>query len=175
LLRPRPIAFALVLLALDRPALASPDHQGSGPALVVGVGNQVGGLGGALHFYVRPWERPWQLSAHAGAGVRGISGGDQHVGAWTAGVSLIYGDRHRALLAMDYGLVRHRALALHGTFVAGRALAGPQLGLGYEQIGPTGYVFQAIVGAGYAISGPIARSERGLELVATLAMGWKPW
>lgn len=168
---------ALVLLLASAAAAQEPEPRlGSGPAALAGLGYSTGGgVGLGLAWYQRLGQRPFYVAPHLGAGVKALQSPELSAHGWCAGAWFVYGHRHRVLLSADYGVFRHESLSLHGSFVAWRAIQGPQLGLGYEWVRANGFVFQLVPVFAYPVRGVHSSFERKIDYLVNIYAGWKIW
>jgi hypothetical protein len=151
----------------------------SGVAVVVGAGMQTGGLGVQIGYYQRLGDRFWYLVPNLGAGYqllfpryeRGLfdlAGGP----GWSAGLKLVRGQMHRALLSLNYGVLGFVPAELDGAGLGPKASRGAQLGLGYE-VSRGGYLFAFIPGISRILDGSLPRELRGPLFSLSISAGWK--
>lgn len=144
----------------------------SGLAAYAGSGNAVAGeVGLAVGYYQRLGSTPWYLVPRlAGGYSRWFPTPDGRL-AWGAGLMVVRGHVHRALLSLHYGVVAYEAVGLHGTVFDWNPVNGPQVGLGYE-LNRDAFLFQIVPALSYQLEG---LDERKLRLGLSLVAGWKFW
>jgi hypothetical protein len=160
--------LAVALAALPASAAAQSD---SGVAML--VGSKVTGFsyGLGLNYYQQLGRRPWYLVPHADGGLQVT----EKTGAmlyWDAGLLLVRGNVHRAVLAMDYAVVGEYPRYLHGTLLWWKKMAGPRLGLGYE-LSRRRYLFQLIPAVTYVLG--VLPPQEHWSFSLLVSAGWKLW
>jgi hypothetical protein len=151
------------------------DLLGSGP--LVGLSTSRLSPGGLdLHHYQRvSTARPIYAAARAYVALIGrdelpVSHG------FGAGLSLIAGRRHRAVVDVSYGPAAVEPLFLHGVLATARVAYGLTAAAGYEVFldGPGGGIaLRALLGPAWPIDQRLGRTATGLHFGAGVA--WKPW
>jgi hypothetical protein len=165
---PRPRAL-LLALAVHGCASSGDHFQRPGLAVFGGAGHQTPDLGVGAHYYFGRPGRPLQLAPRVGVGVMVRPTGN--AAGISAGLSGIYGYRHRLVGDAGFGSLGLETLSLHGTKVDSHVVHGPTAAVGYEYVAGGGFLLRYLLGAGYEV-GPVASRTR-LIGIGTIECGHK--
>jgi hypothetical protein len=142
-------------------------YDRSGPALVLGIGSQFGGIAGAgLEYSVQIDQ--FALVPHAGVGLSFPTADATLVGA-VFGVMGTYGRSIRWLLDSSFGSVGAQRLNLHGAWVAARMVSGLSLTTGAERIWSSGFLLRILVGYSW-ITDPHVSNQGADRAIPTLSV-----